>query len=130
MQRKQILELALQELQRQKAVINADIETIRTELEGAGSIIRQTPSLPSAGIRRGRQRTPAQRKQQSQRMKGIWAARRAQAAKPAVPAKTAPVAASMKSRSMTAVRKKALSLKMREVWKKRKAAAAKRAKAK
>jgi len=130
MQRKQILELALLELQRQKAGINADIEAIRTELESTGSVIPQTPSLASAGTRRGRQRTPAQRKQQSLRMRKIWAARRAQAAKPAVPAKTAPAAASMKSRTMTAAQKKALSLKMREVWKMRKAAEAKRAKAK
>jgi len=128
MERNRILELALEELKRRKAGIDADIKAIQAELTGTGSAVRQTPSLPSAGKGRGRQRTPAERKAQSLRMKKYWAAKRAQAEKPATPAKTAPAAASTKPRSMTAARKQALSLKMREVWKRRKAAAAKKGK--
>jgi hypothetical protein len=127
MERNRILELALQELDRQKAVIDADIEAIRTELRGTGTraVIRQTPFLPSADSGRGRQRTPAERKAQAQRMREIWAARKAKAAKPAAPAIAAPAASSAKTRSMTAARKKALSLAMKKAWKRRNAAAAK-----
>jgi hypothetical protein len=130
MERNRILELALEELYRRKAGINADIEAIQAELTGTGSAVPQTILVPSAGKGRGRQRTPAERTQQSQRMREIWVARRAQAAKSAAAAKSAQAAASMKTRSMTAAHKKALSLKMREVWRKRKAAAAMQAKAK
>jgi len=127
MDRKQILELALQALQQQKAGIDADIEAIRAELEGTGSTIRQTTIVVSVATQRGRQRTPAERRAQAQRMRQIWAARKAKAAKPAA-AKTAP-AAGTKTRLMTAAQKKALSLKMKEAWKKRKAGAGKKTKA-
>jgi len=125
MDRNRILELALEELKRQKTGINADIEAIQAELTGTGSGIRQNILVPSAGTQRGRTRTPAERKAQAQRMREIWAAKRSQAAKPAASAKTASAAANTKIRSMTAAQKKVLSLKMREVWKKRKAAATK-----
>jgi hypothetical protein len=120
MERKKILQLALEELKRRKAGIDADIEAIQAELKGSGAAIRQTPSLPSAGTQRGRKRTPAERQAQAQRMREIWAARRAQAARPAAPAKTTPAAASAKSRSLTVTQKKALSLAMKKAWKKRK----------
>jgi hypothetical protein len=123
MERKQVLELALQELERQKAGVDADIEAIQAELKGTGSAVRQTILVPSAGSPKGRKRTPAERKAHAQRMREIWKKRKAAAA-----SKTAPSAASTKTRSMTAARKKALSLKMREVWKKRKAAATKKTK--
>jgi hypothetical protein len=121
MEKNRILELALKGLYRQKAGIDADIEAIQTELTGTGSAVPQTILVPSAGTPKGRQRTPAERKRKSLLMKKYWAAKRAQAEKPAAPAMTTPAAASTKTRSMTAARKKALSLKMREVWKKRKA---------
>jgi hypothetical protein len=114
MDRNRILELALEGLYRQKAGIDADIEEIQAELTGTGSAVPQTMLVPSAGTPKGRQRTPAERKAQAQRMREIWKKRKAAAA-----------AASTKTRSMTAARKKALSLAMREVWKKRKAAAKK-----
>ncbi len=120
MEQKRVLELALESLNRKKAGIDEEIETLRNELDGTGTAIRQTPSLPSTGTRRGRTRTPAQRKAQAQRMREIWKKRKAAAA-----VKTAPAAASRKTRSMTDARKKALSLKMKAVWKKRKAAAKK-----
>jgi hypothetical protein len=129
MERNRILELALEELKRRKAGIDADIEEIQAELTGTGTAIQQTPSHPSAGTPKGRQRTPAERKEQSLRMKKYWAAKRAQAERPAAPAKTAPTAASTKTRSLTAAQKKAISLKMKEAWKRRRAAAAKKAQA-
>ena len=59
MDRKQILELAIAELERQKARIEQDLETLRAELSGTGSAVREK-ELPSAGTRR--KRTPAERK--------------------------------------------------------------------
>jgi hypothetical protein len=128
MEKNRILELALDGLQREKERIEAEMKFIQSELKGTGSAIRQALSLPSAGTRRRRRKTSAERKAHAQRMREIWAVRRVQATKPAAPAKTAPAAASTKTRSKTAAQKKALSLKMREVWKRRKAAAAKKAK--
>jgi len=81
MEQKQILELALQELQRQKAGIEAEIESFRAELEGTESTVPEKMVVPPPGTQRGRQRTPAERKAQAQRMREIWAARRAKAAK-------------------------------------------------
>jgi hypothetical protein len=126
MERNRILELALEELKRRKAGIDADIEEIQAELTGTGTAIQQTPSHPSAGTGKQRQRTPAERRKQSLRMKKYWAAKRAQAEKPAAPAKTAPAAASTKTRSLTAAQKKTLSLKMKAAWKKRKAGEARK----
>jgi hypothetical protein len=128
MDRNRLLELAITELQRQKGKIDEEIAAVKAELGGTRSSVSETTLPTSAGALR--KRTSAQRRAQSAKMKKIWAARRAQAQKPAVSAKTAPAAASGKTRSMTAARKKALSLKMREVWKKRKTAAAKKAKTK
>jgi hypothetical protein len=120
MERNRVLELALEELKRRKAGIDADIEAIQAELTETGSPVPQTILVPSAGTPSRRQRTPAERKAQAQRMKKYWAAKRAQADKPAAPAMTAPAAASTKTRSLTAARKKALSLAMKKAWKKRK----------
>ena len=125
MERNRILELALEELKRRKAGIDADIEAIRAELEGTGSAVPQTILVPSAGTQRGRKRTPAERKAQAQRMREIWKKRKAAAAaKPAAPAKK-PVAVSAQVRTMTDAQKKTISLKMKEAWKKRRAAAEK-----
>jgi len=82
MDRNRVLELALEELNRQKAGVEAEIESLRAELEGTGSAVPQPTSFPSAGIRR--QRTPAEREAQANRMKMYWAAKRAaKTAKPA-----------------------------------------------
>jgi hypothetical protein len=121
MDRQRVLELALNELQRQRAGIDEEIETLRNELKGTEAPIWQ---MTSAVTRRGRKRTAAERKAQAQRMRKYWAKKKAQTAKLAVAAKTTSAAANTKTRSMTAAHKKALSLKMREIWKKRKAAAA------
>jgi hypothetical protein len=120
MDRNRILGLALEELKLRKAGIDADIEAIQAELKGSGAAIRQTPSLPSAGTQRGRQRIPAERKAQAQRMREIWKKRKAaSAAKPAAPAKK-PVDVSARVGTMTDAQNKALSLAIKKAWKKRK----------
>ena len=125
MDRHRILELALEELKRQKAGIDGEIESIQSELRIVGSVVRQTGSAPSAGKR---SKTPAQRRAASQRMKKIWAARRKARAAKKSGAATAP-AAGAKIRLKTEAEKKALSLKMKQVWARKKAEAAKKARA-
>lgn len=126
MDRNRILELAIEALQKQKAGIDEEMESIKAELKGTGVPIRQTTPPVT---RRGRTRTAAERKVQAQRMREYWAKRKAKAARPVAAVKTAPAVKSTKTRSMTAAHKKALSLKMKQVWKKRKAAAGKKTKA-
>jgi hypothetical protein len=128
MERNRILELALEELNRQKAGIDKEIESIQSELGIMGSAVSQERSIPSTGTRKGRKRTSAQRRAASQRMKKIWAARRrTEAAKKTGVAKTP--AAKAKVRTRTEAERKALSLKMKQVWRRRRAEAAKKAKA-
>ena len=109
MEKNRILELALKELERQKAVISSDIEAIRSQLkETASQSAQKGPKSAAVG------------KAQSQRMKKYWAAK-SKAAKKAPPAKP-------KGRAKTEAEKKALSLKMKEVWRNKKAEAAKKKK--
>lgn len=118
MDRKQVLELALQALQRQKEEIAVEIAAIQDQLSAAGSSIRQTRSLPSAGTRR--RRTLAERKAQSLRMKRYWAAKkRGQITKPATAVPKTPIS---KVRTKTDAEKRMLSLKMKAAWKRRRAA--------
>jgi hypothetical protein len=124
-ERKCVLELALEELKRQKAGIDAEIASIQSELRIEGSAVRQTRAVPSAGKR---SKTTAQRRGASLRMKEIWAARRkAKAAKKSGAAKAPATGA--KIRPKTEADKRALSLKMKEAWKKPRAEAAREAKA-
>jgi hypothetical protein len=108
-----ILELALEELGRQKAAIDSEIESIQAELRGSSSAGRvkavAAVSAPKAS---------AARKAQSERMKKYWAAKRA--------SKKAPVVKG-KQRKAT---NKAISNAMRALWAKRKAEKAAAAKAK
>jgi hypothetical protein len=76
---KRILELAVEALQLQKASVEAEIEAVRGELQGAARVYRAAIVSPAAPKRR---RKIAQRKAQSERMKAYWAARKAAAAKP------------------------------------------------
>jgi hypothetical protein len=121
MDRKRILELAADALNKQKAEIDAELVTIQAELKRVGIRAAEKPAAAAAPGRKPR--TPAQRKAQSQSMKEYWAAKRLKTAKPSLPAKTAPAGA--KGRPKTAAQKRALSLKMKQVWAKRKAAAKK-----
>ena len=124
MEHKRLLELALQTLERQKAEVAAEIESIQAELNGAGfsPAMKVKPVAPT--VRKRRSRTRAERKALSRRMKEIWAAKKLQAAKSVVAAKAVPAKA--KGRPKSAAEKKALSLKMKQVWAKRKAEAAKK----
>jgi hypothetical protein len=131
MDRKRVLELAIAELERQRAGIDEEIAAVQAELRGTGSAVRQAVSIPSTGTRGRRQRTPAERKAQAQRMREYWAAKRTKRTQAAKAAPTAKKAAgvSAKVRAKTEAQKKALSVAMKKAWAKRKAAgAAKRAK--
>jgi len=119
MDRNRILELAIEQLRKQKAGIDTEIDAIRKELNGARLGGRQAGPTPERTGRK-RVRTPSERRAQAQRMREYWAAKR-------LAGKTSHARAKAKTKS--AAQKLALSLKMKEVWKKRKAAAAKAAKA-
>ena len=118
------MELAIKELERQKAAISVEIETIDSQLKGSASRAAKKAKAVSAPTGRINRKTAAARKAQSLRMKEYWAAKRAKAAKSKAVKKTPP--ASGKGRPKTEAEKKALSLKMKEVWKKRKAEEAKK----
>ena len=122
MDRNRILELAVETLEKQKAGIDAEIETVRAELKKIGSGTARKVKPAAASTRRRRLQTQAERKTHSKRMKQYWAAKRAKAAKASAAKKSSP--ASGKSRAKSAAEKKALSLKMKQVWKKKKAEAA------
>ncbi len=89
MDRNRLLELALEELPRRKAGIEAEIETLEAELKGTGSAARESRSVPSAGPR-SRRKTPAERKAHSERMKRYWASKRVKSTKPASEPKPTP----------------------------------------
>jgi uncharacterized protein (UPF0335 family) len=116
MDRNRIFELAVETLEKQKAGIDAEIETIRAELKASGSRTARKAGSAVVSIGRRRSRKPAERKSQSQRMKRYWAAK-ASAAKKSFPA-------SVKRRAKSAAEKRALSLKMKQVWEKRRVEAA------
>jgi len=117
-----LVELAIAELERQRARINADIDAIQAELKDTGATTLRVTSSATPTTPKGRKRTAAEKKAQSQKMKEIWAARKAKAAGKSGLVKATP-AASTKSRTMSEAQRKALSLKMKEAWRKRKAAA-------
>jgi hypothetical protein len=111
---KRILELALETLEKRKAAIDTEIQLIQTRLKGgAGSIT----VAPAAGKRKAR--NAALRKAQSERMKKIWAAKRA--------AKKAVLPRPKKGPKSVAARK-AQSERMKAYWAKKKAAKAGRPK--
>jgi len=110
MERKRLLELAVETLEKQRAEVTAEIESIRAELNGAGPGVGRTVRPIAAIIRKRRSKTFAERKALSRKLKRIWAARKLQAAQ---------AAARAKGRSKTAAEKKALSLKMKAVWAKK-----------
>jgi hypothetical protein len=128
MERKQLLELALETLEKQKAEIDSEIAEVQELLDGKPRVTARKREIPTLVVVKRRSKTLAERKAQAIRMKRYWAAKRAKKAKPVAQSKA--IAASAKIRSMTVAQKKALSLKMKEAWKKRKAAAAQNAKTK
>jgi hypothetical protein len=103
-----ILELAMEELQRQKAAIDADIEEIQAELRGFRPAAAKKATVAAKANRRSR--SSAQRKAQSERMKKYWAAKRSRTATSKKPKASKPKTTS-----------KAISDAMRAYWAKRKA---------
>jgi hypothetical protein len=95
MDRNRILQLAVDALERQKAGIDAEIETIRAELSGSETAISAKSVV--TGNRGGRARTLAQHKAQSQRMKERWAVRRAVKAEKPTPLSPTPKKAASSS---------------------------------
>ena len=76
MDRNRILELALETLERQKDVVIAEIETVKAQLKGSGSV-SVMKSKPSAAIKSKKGITSsAARKAHSERMKKYWAAKK------------------------------------------------------
>lgn len=111
MDQSRILELAIQELERQKTAVAAEIEAISAELRETGT--NRRASLAIAAVAGKRRRTPAERKAQSEKMRKIWAARRQHAA-----------AATAKPIADKSGASKSRSEAMKAAWAKRKAQAA------
>jgi hypothetical protein len=124
MDRNRILELAVETLEKRKAGINAEIETLRAELKKAGSRTARKVKPAAASTRGRRLQTRAEHKAHSEGMKAHWAAKRAKAAKASTAKRSSLI--SVKRRAKSAAEKKALSLKMKQVWEKRKAEALKK----
>lgn len=82
MERKRILQLAVEELRKQKEEIEAEIKTIQAELGIRESRVARVAEIPTAPDRRRRSRTPAERKAQAKKMREYWAAKRGKGAKP------------------------------------------------
>jgi hypothetical protein len=80
MDHNRVLELAIEELQRQKAGIEAEIEMIREEIGKLGISAKhrtgKPPVVAAAKSGRTRPRTAAEKKAQSDKMRKYWAARR------------------------------------------------------
>jgi len=77
--KERLLELALEALTARKAAIDMEISAIRRELAAPES----APAPKRATVKKGpKKRSAASRKAQSEKMKAIWAARRAAQAKP------------------------------------------------
>jgi uncharacterized protein (UPF0335 family) len=119
MDRKRLLELAVETLEKQKAGIDAEMESIRAEMKGVGSGVAGKVKPVTPATRKQRSKTPAQHKALSRKLKEIWAVKKRLAAKLAVVAKTAPARA--KGRPKSKAEKKTLSLKMKQVWKQKRA---------
>jgi hypothetical protein len=116
MDRKRLLELAVEALEKQKAEAEATIAEIHALQRGTKRIAAKKPGMQMLVVVKRRSKTAAQRKALSRRMKEIWAAKRLRAAKPPITAKRRP---------KSAAEKKALSLKMKRVWAAKKKAAKK-----
>lgn len=108
---KRILELALEALHNRMAAVDAEIQSIKTQLDGRA---KPKTVAPAAGKRKAR--TAAQRKAQSEKMKKIWAEKRAkriQAAKTVTPPKP--------NKGPSAAARKAQSERMKAYWAARRA---------
>jgi TPP-dependent indolepyruvate ferredoxin oxidoreductase alpha subunit len=86
MDQKRLMELAVKQLEKQKAAVYAEIGAIRAELRGTRAMRTAIPA--STTIIARRRRTPAERNAHSDLMQKIWAARKTREAKNAIPQKS------------------------------------------
>jgi len=109
MDRNRLLSLAMEALERQKTAIDVQIENVRAELDGIGTIV-EAKAKPARKPRKRRSRTLAERRAQSLKMKAVWAKRKAaqRAIKSAAEAKKT---ASLRKLKAEKAQKKASSLK-------------------
>ena len=114
MERTRLLELAIEELERNRREIEAEIESLRADLGAGNRPAKKAAPAPrqsdDAGSRRPK--TAAEKRAQSEKMKKVWASRRK---KSGVKTKTGRMGS------------KAISEAMRVYWAKRKAAEKKNA---
>jgi hypothetical protein len=115
---KRILELAIEALEKRRAQVDEEIEIIRGQLKG-GDKVAAISIAPAEGRRH---KTAAERKAHSERMKKIWAARRAVGVKP----EAAPSGSGKPVLDDAA--NKARSEKMKAYWAKKRAQKAKKGK--
>ena len=123
MERTRLLELAIEELERNRREIEAEIESLRADLgaenrpqKKLAAVSRQSVAVENSDdAGRRRPKTAAEKRAQSEKMKKIWASRRK---KSGVKAKSGRVGSN------------AISEAMRVYWAKRKAAEKKNAAAK
>lgn len=78
--KERLFELALEALNARKATIDSDIAAIKREMAGAKAPTPK-PAKVEATKKPRRKRSAASKKAQSERMKAIWAARKAAQAK-------------------------------------------------
>lgn len=120
MDRKRVLELALETLAARRAEVEAVIAEVVELQRGTRRVIAKKPELPTLVVVKRKSRTQAERKAQSERMKAYWAAKRALAGK-----KEKPSPAGGK-RKLKSAKSRAVSEGMRAYWAKRKAEEAKK----
>jgi hypothetical protein len=113
MDRKKIIELALETLQARQAAVAAEISQLRSELA------QSTGTTPPAAVvakpsKKRRSRTVEERRRHSEKMKQIWAARKAHAAK------RKPAKAGGAKRGAPSAANLARAEKMKAYWAKRK----------
>ena len=121
MDRKRILELALETLESKRTEIERAIAEIREFQDSKKRVFARKPQVSILVAMKRRSRIPAQRKALGRRMKEILPARKLRITKATASAKADP--ANPRRKPKSAAQKRALSLKMKQVWAKKKAAA-------
>jgi len=114
-----LLELALETLERRKAALQLEIDSVEAELRSGRKSVAAAPAA------RYPRRTAAQRKAQSEKMKKYWALRKQTEGKARPATKGRRAKAAVQSAAA-----KAASERMKAYWAKRKAAEAKAGRAK
>jgi hypothetical protein len=108
-----IYELALETLQARKTALESEIQSLKAKLER--EVIAKTVAPATA---KRKSRSAAQRRAHAERMRAIWAARKAKASKPKLPKKATPV---KQKPGTKAAANTVRSAKMKAYWAKRRA---------